>query len=228
MAKKRKHRTPEEKIRRRREKAQEKLTETRKEFKGEGSLVASREDHFQCIVCGQKILPGSTYRRLIPDEKTPEWRHYHYPDCGPGTEAWFKFHPSRTAQLMMQGKEMMKQKSLSRREKRLARRRLKQAQEAKGETTMSTKKETKKATKKGSHLRPMEPVVIPEAVVKKQSKEVQALLKELAGLKDRSSSDGVRIRKGLRKAGFKLSEYRGENTAPAKGKKEKKEKPDED
>ena len=72
------------------------------------------------------------------------------------------------------------------------------------------KKETKKTGKKGSHLKPMEPVVIPESVVKKQSKEVQALLKELAGLKDRSSSDGVRIRKGLRKEGFKLSDYRGE------------------
>lgn len=211
MARKRKHRTPDEKIRRKREKAVGKLEEVRKEFKGEGSLVAGKEDHFTCIVCGQKIRPGDTYRRLMPDEKTSEWRHYHYPDCGPGTEAWFKFHPSRLAQLMMEGEEVKKIKRLGRREKRMKQKQLKQIQMEKGEIPMSTKKEVKKAGaagKKGSHLKPMEPVIIPESVVKKQSKEVQGLLKELAGLKDRSSSDGTRIRKGLRKAGFKLSDYR--------------------
>jgi hypothetical protein len=212
MARKRKHRTPDEKIRRKRAKAVENLKEVKKEFKGEGSLVAGPKDDFKCIVCGQKIRSGNTYRRLMPDEKTPEWRHYHYPDCGPGTEAWFKFHPSRMAQLMMQGKEVIKEKRLSRREKRLTRKRLKQTQIEKGEIPMSKKAEkaTKKAGagKRGEHLKPMEPVIIPESVVKKQSKEVQVLLKELTGLKDRSSSDGVRIRKGLRKAGFKLSDYR--------------------
>ena len=212
MARKRKHRTPDEKIRRRREKATKQLKEVKKEFKGEGSMVAGPKDSFECIVCGQKIRPGNTYRRLMPDEKTPEWRHYHYPDCGPGTEVWFKFHPSRLAQLMMQGKEVIKKKRLSRREKRLSRKQLKQIQMEKGEIPMSTKKEEKKrkagAEKKGQHLIPMKPVVIPEAVIKKQNKEVQALLRELTGLKDRSSSDGTRIRKGLRKAGFKLSDYR--------------------
>ncbi len=213
MARKRKHRTPDEKIKRKREKAVENLKEVRKEFKGEGSLVAGSKDSFICIVCGQKIRSGDTYRRLMPDEKTPEWRHYHYPDCGPGTEAWFKFHPSRLAQLMMEGEEVKKVKRVSRREKRMKQKQLKQIQIEKGETPMSTKKEKKAgaAVKRGEHLKPMEPVVIPESVIKKQSKEVQALLKELAGLKERSSSDGTRIRKGLRKAGFKLSDYRKDN-----------------
>ncbi len=214
MERKRKHRTPDEKIKRKRAKAVENLEEVRKESKGEGSQVAGKGDHFECIVCGQKILAGTTYRRLMPDEKAPEWRHYHYPDCGPGTEAWFKFHPSRLAQLMMQGKEVIKKKRLSRREKRLSRKQLKQIQMEKGEIPMSTKKaekkeeKTGKAVKRGEHLIPMKPVIIPEAVIKKQSKEVQVLLRELTGLKERSSSDGTRIRKGLRKAGFKLSDYR--------------------
>lgn len=211
---KKKKLSKEERKQKRRERATEQLEETRKEFKGEGSLVAGPKEHLQCIVCNQKILSGSTYRRLMPDEKTPEWRFYHYPDCGPGTEAWFKFHPSRMAQLMLEGKEVIKEKRLSRREKRLAKRQLKQTQIEKGEIPMSTKKDKKEkkagAGKRGEHLKPMEPVVIPDSVVKKQSKEVQALLKELTGLKDRSSSDGVRIRKGLRKAGFKLSDYRGD------------------
>jgi len=75
---------------------------------------------------------------------------------------------------------------------------------------------TKKAGKKGEHLKPMEPVVISESIIKKQSKEVQELLKKLNTLKDRSSKEGATIRKSLRKAGFKLSDYREGN-----GKKEK-------
>ena len=76
---------------------------------------------------------------------------------------------------------------------------------------------TKKAeTKKGSHLKPMAPVVISESIIKKQSKGVQELLKKLNTLKDRSTKEGATIRKSLRKAGFKLSDYREGN-----GKKEK-------
>jgi len=75
-----------------------------------------------------------------------------------------------------------------------------------------------KKAKRGEHLRPMEPVIVPEAVIKKQPKEVQKLLKELNDLKDRSSAEGSKIRKSLRKLGFKLSDFRGEGNGKGKAK----------
>ncbi len=69
-------------------------------------------------------------------------------------------------------------------------------------------KEKKKPGRKGNHLKPMAPVIIPEEVMEKQTKEVQELLKKLNGLKERSSSERAKIRRALRKAGFKLSDFR--------------------
>jgi hypothetical protein len=88
--------------------------------------------------------------------------------------------------------------------------------ERKGELPMSAKKEkqkteekeVKKSRNKEKPLRAVGLVVIPEAVMEEQSKEVQELLKQLNVLKDRSSSEGAKIRKALRKAGFKLSNFR--------------------
>jgi hypothetical protein len=84
--------------------------------------------------------------------------------------------------------------------------------ERKGELPMSTKKEEKKEVKKPKNkekpLKPVGLIVIPESVMEKQTKEVQDLLKQLNALKERSSLEGAKIRKALRKAGFKLSDFR--------------------
>ena len=195
-----------------------------RQLTAEGGWVVSKDEHIQCVVCGKIIKPGKVYRRIPPDEKIPEWRYYHVPECAPGTEAWRQFHPSHLAELMMEQKEVKAEKRLRRRMKKMG----KPLTTMKGELTM-----TKKA-KKGEHLKPMEPVVISESIIKKQTKEVQELLKKLNVLKDRSSKEGATIRKSLRKAGFKLSDYREGNgkkeetkeEAPPekKGKKAKKEK----
>jgi len=193
-----------------------------RQLTAEGGWVVGKNEHIQCIVCGKIIKPGRVYRRIPPDEKIPEWRYYHVPECTPGTEAWRQFHPSHLAELMMEQKEVKQEKRLRRRMKRMG----KPLTTMKGELIM-----TKKAGKKGEHLKPMEPVVIPESIIKKQTKEVQKLLKDLNALKDRSSKEGATIRKSLRKAGFKLSDYREGNgkkkeTPPPKkdNKKSKKEK----
>lgn len=198
-----------------------------------------------CIVCEKPITPKQDYGRLMPDATHDYWRYYHI-DCGPGTEAWYKFHPSRNAEIMMKGKEVKKEKRVTRRE----RRRLRKASESqpstpnmKGEKPMvkevkETKKEETKKAKKGEHLKPMQPVIIPASVIKKQSKEVRELLDKIAKMEDRSSKEAAGIRKSLRKLGFKLSDFRGDDdkketpapkkaeapapTAPVKEKKTKK------
>ena len=199
-----------------------------RQLTAEGGWVVSKNEHVQCIVCGKIIKPGKIYRRLPPDEKVPEWRYYHVSECSPGTEAWRKFHSSHLAELIMEQKEVKAEKRLRRRMKKMGKPLTTLTE--KGETIMSKKAETKK----GSHLKPMAPVVIAESIIKKQSKEVQELLKKLNTLKDRSTKEGATIRKSLRKAGFKLSDYREGNgkkeekkeEAPPekKGKKAKKEK----
>jgi len=219
----------------------------RKQKRGEKTekLISSPTIKADCLVCGRSIKPGQKFRRLPPDERTPEWRYYHEETCGPGTEAWFKFHPSPISKLMMESKEKTKEKRLERRERRRKRKGGGiPSTEAKGtkpitqtrtkeDTTMS-KKEEKKATKKGEHLKPMTPVIIPPEIVKKQSKEVQALLKQISSM-ERSSSEAAKIRKSLRKLGFKLSEFREENgkgtkkgEEPKKGKKTRTAPPEED
>jgi len=62
--------------------------------------------------------------------------------------------------------------------------------------------------KKEKHLKPVGLVVISESVMEKQTNEVQELLKKLNALKERTSSEGAKIRKALRKMGFKLSDFR--------------------
>lgn len=195
----------------RKNKHKKELKEAKTEIRqltAEGGWIVGKDEHVQCVVCGKIIKPGKVYRRIPPDEKVPEWRAYHVPECAPGTEAWRQFHPSHLAKLMMEQKEVKSEKRLRRRMKKMG----------KPLTTLTEKGElimTKKA-KKGEHLKPMEPVVISESIIKKQSKVVQDLLKKLNILKDRSSKEGATIRKSLRKAGFKLSDYREGN-----GKKEK-------
>lgn len=199
-----------------------------------------------CVVCGKPIKPGEPFRKLPPDDKTPEWRYYHSDTCGPGTEAWYEFHPSPTAKLMLASKEVVKEKRLERRMKRLKRRGggIKSAEVGvQTSTTKPTKskedlimaKAEKTGKGKGEHLKPMQPVIVPASVVKAQSKEVQSLLKSLASM-ERSSKDAAKIRKSLRKLGFKLSEFREGNgskkeTPPAgkgKGKGKKAAPPEED
>lgn len=70
------------------------------------------------------------------------------------------------------------------------------------------KKVVKKPKNKEKPLKAVGLVVIPESVMEKQTKEVQDLLKQLNALKERTSPDGAKIRKALRKAGFKLSDFR--------------------
>jgi hypothetical protein len=72
----------------------------------------------------------------------------------------------------------------------------------------SEKKIVKKPKNKEKHLKAVGLVVIPESVMEKQTKEVQDLLKQLNALKERTSPDGAKIRRALRKAGFKLSDFR--------------------
>jgi len=203
----------------------------RKERKAQEKEVRSNqvvELHADCMVCGKPI--GSvSYRKVPPDSKCDYWRFYHIESCGPGTEAWFNFHPSHTAKILLQNKEVVKDKRKSRRERRKQMKGggLTVSVNGNGEVAhvtpnqttqkedviMAKKEEVKKA--KGEGLKPMAPVVIPGSVMKQQSKEVQAMLKELGGL-DRSSKDAAKIRKALRKAGFKLSDYRGESTGEKK------------
>lgn len=209
------------------EKRKEETKELRKELTGEaGVFIADIGEKVTCLICQKPIKPGQSYRRLPPDAKSPDWRFYHYPDCGPGSEAWYKHRPSRLAQILIAGKEVKREKRLRRRAKK------------EGKTLEQIKKEVvimgKKARKggKGAGLKPMEPVVIPDSVVKKQPKEVQELIRKLNGLKDRSSKEGANIRKALRKAGFKLSDYRTDKPAAAKkekaGKRTRKEESEED
>jgi uncharacterized pyridoxal phosphate-containing UPF0001 family protein len=70
------------------------------------------------------------------------------------------------------------------------------------------KKEVKKPKNKEKHLKAVGLIVIPESVMEKQTKEVQDLLKQLNALKERTSLEGTKIRKALRKAGFKISDFR--------------------
>lgn len=151
-----------------------------------------------CIVCGS-IIKGD-YRKLPPDEKNPNWRYYHWPECGPGTEAWYRFHPSPISRLMLKGKEVMKEKRLQRRARRLG----KSIEQLK-EEIMKKKEKTNK--KRGEHLKPMTPVIVPKSLVAKQPKEVQELLSKLSKT-DRSSEEARKIRKKLRKLGFRLSDFR--------------------
>lgn len=192
-----------------------------RQLTAEGGWVVGKDEHVQCTVCRKMIKPGKVYRRIPPDEKVPEWRYYHVPECAPGTEAWRQFHPSHLAELLMIGKEVKAEKRLRRRMRKMG----------KPLTSLTEKGEiimTKKAGKKGEHLKPMAPVVIPESIIKKQSKEVRDLIGKLNALKDRSSKEGATIRKSLRKAGFKLSDYREGNgkkeAPPKKEKKSRKEK----
>jgi hypothetical protein len=203
----------------------------RKEKKAQEKEVRSTQKvelHADCMVCG-KPIGDQSYRKVPPDSKCDYWRFYHIESCGPGTEAWFKFHPSQTAKILMQSKEVVKDKRALRRERRKQMKGggVSVSVNGNGEVVHSTtnqitqkedvimakKEETKKA--KGEGLKPMTPVVIPGSVMKQQSKEVQKMLKELSEL-DRSSKDAAKIRKALRKAGFKLSDYRGESAGEKK------------
>lgn len=185
----------------------------------EAGTFISVGEHITCLICERPIHSGELYRRLMPDESHPEWRFYHYPKCGPGTEVWFKFHPSRMAKLMLEGQKLKVEKQLVRRARRLVKKGG-EIEQARGETrsllTFKQKEEItmskeKKKSKKGEHLKPMAPVVIPESIIKKQSGEVKALLEELMSLKDRSSPKGSQIRRALRAKGFKLSNYKEDN-----------------
>jgi len=181
------------------------------------SITELPEIHEDCIVCGKPIKKGKLYKRLPPDSKHTEWRYYHEETCGPGTEAWYKFHPSRISKMMMESKEKVKDKRLERRQRRLLRKgRLTEGevkpitltQIQKEDITMAKKEEKK--SKKGEHLIPMKPVTVPASILKAQPKEIRDLVGKLSGM-ERSSGEAAGIRKQLRKLGFKLSDYREGN-----------------
>lgn len=195
------------------EKRRLKRVQEAQKFRGvELGVFISEGEHLTCLVCDKPIKKRQLYRRLPPDGKTPEWRYYHWPECGPGTEAWHRFHPSRISELMLKGKEVIRERRLKRRALKL------------GKSIDQIKEETmKKTAEKGKGLKPMEPVKIPESVIKKQKKEVQELLRKLEKT-ERSSSEARTIRKELRKLGFRLSDFRGDdvkNKKPTDKKKEK-------
>jgi len=177
----------------RRNKHKKELKEAKTEIRqltAEGGWVVDKNEHVQCVVCGKIIKPGKVYRRLPPDEKVPEWRQYHVPECAPGTELWRAFHPSYLSKLMMEQKEVKAEKRLTRRRKKL----LKEGKPIK--------------TEKGKGLEPMKPVEVPKEVLKEQPKKIQELINKLSSLKERSSKEGSILRKQLRKLGFRLSNFR--------------------
>lgn len=194
-----------EKRRLRRERRKLKRAQGKEEYMSAGGrfpvgVFLSQGEHLTCIVCGDLIKKGETYGRLLPDEKVPEWRYYHWPECGPGTEAWYRFHPSRISELMLKGKEVKREKRLERRARKL------------GKTINQEKEEKFMKKEKSSGLKPMEPVKVPKAVFKGQSKEVKDLLTKLESI-ERSSAEARKVRKELRKLGFRLSDFRGELTS---------------
>lgn len=64
-----------------------------------GTYIKLEEDNTPCCICNKPIKKGQGYEILPSDINNPE-RMYHSKTCSPGSENWYKFHPSEIAKLL--------------------------------------------------------------------------------------------------------------------------------
>ena len=85
----------------------EKTKKIKNELKGNKQIEGEEKI---CCVCNSPIKKGQLYSDLIPDTTHEYDRYYHQSKCGPGTENWYKFHPSEIAYSLWKNNDRRRKK----------------------------------------------------------------------------------------------------------------------